>query len=185
MLLTYKFRLNPTRAQHAALNRILEDQRQLYNAALAERIDAYKRDNRLCQIEEDRLGLPEKSLKRRSISYVDQTNSLTKCRQEAGLDDVPAFLQHWTLKRLDDAYKAFFRRVKEAKDKAGFPRFRGKDFWHSFGFSQNGGFRLGGARPKIAFKGLPGYHQGHTAAGNLPGGIRIHCHRPFPAGDKR
>lgn len=41
ILLTYKYRLNPTRAQHRALEMILEQQRQLYNAALAERIDCY------------------------------------------------------------------------------------------------------------------------------------------------
>jgi len=42
-ILTYKYRMLPTKAQHTALARILEDQRQLYNAALAERIDAYQR----------------------------------------------------------------------------------------------------------------------------------------------
>lgn len=43
MHLTYKYRLLPTRAQHRALERILEDQRQLYNAALQERIECYRK----------------------------------------------------------------------------------------------------------------------------------------------
>ena len=43
MILTYKFRLLPTRAQHSALARVLEDQRQLYNAALQERIECYRK----------------------------------------------------------------------------------------------------------------------------------------------
>ena len=43
IILSYRYRLLPTKQQHAALARILEDQRQLYNACLAERIDAYQR----------------------------------------------------------------------------------------------------------------------------------------------
>jgi hypothetical protein len=42
MILTYKYRLLPTRKQHAALAQILEEQRWLYNAALQERMDAYR-----------------------------------------------------------------------------------------------------------------------------------------------
>lgn len=42
MLLTYKYRLCPEARQHRALERILEQQRQLYNAALEERIEAYR-----------------------------------------------------------------------------------------------------------------------------------------------
>jgi len=39
MLLTYKYRLNPERRQHRAQERILECDRQLYIAALTERIE--------------------------------------------------------------------------------------------------------------------------------------------------
>ena len=37
-VLSYKYRLLPTAAQHAALRETLEQQRILYNAALEERI---------------------------------------------------------------------------------------------------------------------------------------------------
>ena len=47
-VLTYKYRLLPNKRQHAALAALLEDQRQLYNAALQERIGCYpKRDTYL------------------------------------------------------------------------------------------------------------------------------------------
>lgn len=39
---SYKFRLRPTRKQEAALNACLEDTRQLYNAALEERREAWR-----------------------------------------------------------------------------------------------------------------------------------------------
>lgn len=43
MILSFKYRLLPTKRQHRALERILEDQRQLYNAALEERISCYQK----------------------------------------------------------------------------------------------------------------------------------------------
>lgn len=208
MLLTYRYRLLPTRAQHMALARILESQRTLYNGALAERIDAYKRS--LLSVER---GLREKP---HTITYFDQTNSLTQCRQDPLTRDefsrVPAYLQHWTLKRLDDAYKAFFRRIREGKRRdAGFPLFRGRDRWDSFGFSQNGGFRLTnsgvpsrGARNGDSGRRAPGDTTGSTLSDGgdssprsdddrtsqngrmrlrikgLPGGLRLHLHRPLP-----
>jgi putative transposase len=39
MILTYRYRLLPTKRQHRSLETILESQRQLYNAALEEWID--------------------------------------------------------------------------------------------------------------------------------------------------
>jgi putative transposase len=240
-ILTYRYRLLPTRAQHAALARILEEQRWLYNAALIERQDAYRdpdavremhmtlayragvmedtteydrRTARQDYIEaccteavetatrpillregwEDVKDCPRNSpvrkeiatlrsaarravlereragKKPKSITNFDQTNGNTLCRNDPLTADqmsrLPAFLQHWTLKRLDDAYKAFYRRLGEGKRKdAGFPKSRKLDRWDSFGFSQNGGFRFDGKR--LRFKGLPG-------------GLRLHLHRPLP-----
>ena len=43
MILSYKYRLLPSKRQHRALEAILESQRQLYNAALEERIDCYQK----------------------------------------------------------------------------------------------------------------------------------------------
>src|SRR6187455_422674 len=117
MIRTYRYRLLPTSRQHRALEAILESQRQLYNAALEERIDAYRK-----------AGLTR--------SYIDQTKALAEWRQsDSEGRALPTTLQRATLKRLDDAYKGFFRRVK-AGGKPGFPRFRGRGWFHSFGFRE-------------------------------------------------
>src|SRR5258705_8163391 len=107
MILTYRYRLLPTKRQHRALEEILESQRQLYNAALEERIGAYRS-----------AGI--------SRTYFDQCKALTEWRQsDPEAAELPANLQRWTLKRLEDAYQSFFRRMRTGW-KPGFPRFRGK-----------------------------------------------------------
>lgn len=148
MHLTYKYRLLPTRAQHRALERILEDQRQLYNAALQERIECYRKTGK-------------------GRTFYDQCAALAELRREPEYAATPSNLQRWTLKRLDDAYGALFRRLKASNGKVGFPRYRGKGWWNSFGFRECRGIRIDGKR--IRFKGMPG-------------GLRVHLHRPMPSG---
>ena len=144
---TFKCRLLPSKKQHAALAEILESQRILYNAALKHRIGAWRKA-------------------RESISYLMQQRELTELRLNKEFATVPARMQRWTLRKLDDAYKGFFRRVKNG-DKAGFPRFKCKGRWRSFGFCEWEGIRHKGKR--FRFKGMPG-------------GLRIHIHRPLPEG---
>ena len=97
--------------------------RRLYNAALQERIDCYKKTGK-------------------SISLYDQYKSLTEIRA-----DDPDYSKYSTsalrsiLNRLDRAFKSFFRRVKEGKGKPGFPRFKSRGRVRSFD-CQKGSFRI-------------------------------------------
>lgn len=145
---TFVYRLRPSRAQHAWLEAVLRDQRHLYNAALQERIDAWRRSSV-------------------SITLNDQTRSLTEIRSfDAAYGGVAYNVSKWTLKRLDDAFKAFFRRAKRG-GKVGFPRFRAVSRWSSFGYHQKDGLRIvdGGLR-------LVG----------MVGGLRMKLHRSLPEG---
>lgn len=147
IVLSYKYRLLPTRAQHRALERILEDQRQLYNAAMQERIDCYRKTGG-------------------TRTYMDQCKALTEWRGDDPCAAItPANMQRWTIKRIDDAYKSFFRRLKDRNGRAGFPRFRGMGHFNSFGFNEFSGIRFDGKR--IRFSGLPS-------------GLRVHMHRAMP-----
>lgn len=146
MILTYRYRLLPTRQQHRALEAILESQRQIYNAALQERRDAYR-------------------LSGVTRTYIDQCKGLTELRQDAEFSGLPVRLQRATLKRLEEAYRGFFRRAKNG-EKPGFPRFRGKGWFNSFGFREFEGISFQARR--IRFKGMPG-------------SLRVHLHRPLPA----
>ncbi len=147
MILTYRYRLLPLKSQHRALERLCESQRALYNAALEERIDCYRKTGK-------------------TPTYIDQCKALTQCRCELpDMGELPVNLQGWTLKRMDDAFQGFFRRLKTRSKKAGFPRFRGKGRWDAFGFAEFSGIRFDGKR--LRFSGMPG-------------GLKVHLHRPLP-----
>jgi putative transposase len=96
----------------------------LYNAARQERIDAYR-------------------LAGKSIGFAEQCKSLTEIRRDnAEYRALNAQSAQVTLKRLDLAFAAFFRRVKEGK-KPGPPRFKPYDRFPGFGFKHHGdGFRF-------------------------------------------
>jgi len=144
---TYRYRLLPTAKQHGALERILESQRLLYNAALQERADAWRKA-------------------KVSITCYDQCKSMTLiCADDPeGYGALPVRLSRATLRRLDAAFQGFFRRVR-AGQAPGFPRFKPMSRWNSFGFSEFVSIRLHGGR--LRFKGMPG-------------GLKVHLHRPLP-----
>ncbi|MCM8738637.1 helix-turn-helix domain-containing protein [Azospirillum sp. A1-3] len=103
-LLSYKYRLYPTQAQVAGMEAMLGAFCDLYNAALQQRIEAYRR-------------------RRKTLRYTDQAGELKAVRAaDERLAGYSFSAQQQVLRRLDKAFQAFFRRLK-AKGKAGFPRF--------------------------------------------------------------
>jgi putative transposase len=101
----YVFRLRPTARQYTALAACLESHRELYNAALQERRDAWSRS-------------------KTRIFYGDQSAQLIDIRLARPDQAVWSFSsQQATLRRLNRAFGGFFRRVK-ANQKAGYPRFK-------------------------------------------------------------
>ncbi len=116
---SFKFRVFPTHAQVTKLEATLDICRELYNAGLQERRDAYR-------------------LERKSMRYVEQANQLPdikKIRQDVA--GVHSQVLQDVLKRVEKAFDGFFRRVK-TKQKAGFPRFRSHKRYDSFTYAQSG-----------------------------------------------
>lgn len=147
MLLSYNYRLYPNQEQRQTLNRILEIHRGLYNDALTERRLAWK-------------------MNRKSINYRDQANQLKAIR---AFDEEAAFVNYssiqQTLRKLDKAFDAFFRRIKSG-EKPGFPRYKGKGWFKSVCYVYNDGLRLKGDRLYI----------------QRVGDLRMFRHRPLPDG---
>ena len=127
---TYRYRIFPSKAQTTRLNATLALCCELYNAALQERRDAYRTERKSISFCSQSAQLPEIKAVRKDVTTV----------HSQVLQDV--------LRRVDKAFQNFFRRVKERKEKAGFPRFRSRARYDSFtypqsGFALNGKLRLG------------------------------------------
>ena len=97
-----------------------------------------------------------------SITRYAQYRSLTALSGDPSLHGLPVALLRWPLKRLDLAFRGFFRRVR-AGPRPGFPRFRSITRWSSFGYSDRSGWKLVGRRLDLSRLGR----------------FRLHLHRPL------
>jgi putative transposase len=132
----YVFRLRPTRRQHVALAACVEDHRELYNAALQERREAWSQNKtRVC--------------------YEDQSAQLTEIRSMRPDQAVWSFSsQQATLRRLNKAFEGFFRRVKRGA-KLGYPRFKSKTRFGSVEWPKDGdGARWLPERRRVYLQGI-------------------------------
>jgi len=94
--------------------------RNLYNAALEQRLTAWKGHHR-------------------SVSANDQKNELPEIKQAfSEYKEVGSQVLQDVLERLDRAFAGFFRRVRNGNGKAGFPRFKGRNRYDSFTLKQAG-----------------------------------------------
>lgn len=124
MIRTYKYRLYPTKAQARTLDFLLWQGRTLYNAALEQRIAVYKETGK-------------------GVSYYQQWAYFRDLRNANPdtLGQLNATSVQQMLRRLDKAFRAFFRRLK-AGEKAGFPRFKGRNRFNSLEYRYGDGCKL-------------------------------------------
>jgi putative transposase len=135
MIRSYRFRIQMDGSLWHRFESAMALSNQIYNAALEERIQAWKKENK-------------------SISRFDQMKSLTIIRQDdAGISKYSCSMLRTPLVQVDEAFKGFFSRLKLRKEKAGFPRFRSLKRLRSFGFVSEKGWKLKGK--VLSMKGLP------------------------------
>ncbi len=114
MLKTFQYRLYPTKDQVQILAYCLTACRHLYNEMLEDRKNAY-----------DRCGV--------GLNYNQQARQLKYLNP-----NIYSQVAQDVLRRLDKAFRNFFRRVKNGDKKAGYPRFQGKNRYDSFTYPQPG-----------------------------------------------
>ena len=116
------FRLYPSRVQAQILWEWLGEHCDLYNVALDHRREAYEKHGIM-------------------ISYRDQQNELPEIKKELPvLIPLGSHALQETLKRLDRAFQAFFRRVRMGET-PGYPRFKSKSRFDSFCYPDPAGWR--------------------------------------------
>ena len=137
---TYRTRVYLSKAGHDQLDEVLARQALLYNAGLEERKTAWQYG-------------------RNQISYFQQSRELTEVRKD--FPDIEGALdrriQIGTLKRLDRAFQAFFRRAR-AGETPGYPRFKSSRRWRTLELYSGASryVRMDKAgRGHVRIKGLP------------------------------
>jgi putative transposase len=119
---TYKYKLKPTPCQGRMLDRTLMFCRQVYNAAIGERRGAWQK----CGV---------------SVGHYQQKAELPGIKGEMPeYGEVNAQVLQEVLQRVDRAFQAFFRRIREGQT-PGYPRFHGRNRYTSFTYPQVGEHR--------------------------------------------
>jgi len=151
MIRTYKYRLYPTNAQQKALDFLLWQGRLLYNAALEQRIMAYRETGQ-------------------GVTYPQQWAYFRDQRRANPdtLGQLNATSVQQMLRRLDKAFSAFFHRLK-AGEKAGFPRFKGRNRFNSLEYRYGDGCKL-----RTDERGRKLFYVQNVGA------IKVKYHRPLP-----
>lgn len=149
MLKAYKYKIRrPSKRIIATFEQWLDVNRELYNAALQERIEAWQRQ-------------------RKSVSFAEQCAQLPQIkplREDVG--QVHSRVLQATLRRLQRSFENFFRRVKAGDAQAGFPRFKSRMRFDSFTYSQSG-FRLEGDKLYLSKIGHVRLHLSREIEGTL------------------
>jgi putative transposase len=116
----FKYRLYPNKEQEHKLFWTLTRCRELYNAALSERKDAYR-------------------MAGKSIGYYEQKRDLPEIKTEIREEyqDIHSQVLQDVLLRLKKAFDNFFRRVANGEE-PGYPRFQGRNRYNSFTYPQGG-----------------------------------------------
>lgn len=119
------YRMYPNQKQAALLDDLLRLHCRLYNTALEERMRVYREEER-------------------SLRLHEQERVVTQWREQTpALAAMNAQSLQVTLKRVDLAFQAFFRRNKAGEAKPGFPRFKSVNRFPGWGYKTHGdGWRL-------------------------------------------
>ena len=183
MLLSYKYRIEPNRTQAAALTAMLGDFCSLYNAALEERINAYRKTanarNEIAWGEyKDRRGKIKEGYIRCHLAEVAKNpdaciSSHSQIVALPGIRKALPDIGRWSctaqqqlMRRIDKTFKAFFGRIRRG-EKAGFPRFKARDRFHAAEFRVGDGMTIRKSG-KLGFVGVLGE-------------VKVRWHRELPS----
>ncbi len=150
MFRAYRFRLEPNFNQTRELQTVIETHRRLYNDCLEQRKTAFEGEGK-------------------SVRYTAQSAWFKK---ERAVNPFFARLNfssaQATMRRLDKAFQAFFRRIKSG-EKPGYPRFKARDRFDSLTYPSIGnGARVIGNKLRLQHVGF----------------VRINLHRPIEGKQK-
>src|SRR6266852_3521431 len=150
----YKYRISMHKATAKQLQWVLDRARELYNAALSERKDAY-------------------TYAGKSISVYEQKRDLVEIKQiRPEYKTIASHVLQDVLFRLNKAFDRFFERVKDG-EKPGYPRFQGRNRYNSFTYPDGAGWKLDERTRPPEKKGMVRVNLKLSKIGN----VKVHLHR--------
>ncbi len=156
-----KYRLFPTRKQAEKLQLTLDRCRELYNAALQERRDAYEVIKRRPDFYDEETR--KQAVQAQNITYYSQASQLPEIKDlRQDYKDIHSQVLQDVLRKADKTFKAFFARCKRGAT-PGYPRYKGRDRYDSFTYPQ-GGYSL--------------THDTRVCLSKI-GSIKVKLHRPI------
>ena len=142
---TYKYRLYPNKEQIRKFEQILDICRSLYNNVLTQRRKYYEENGK-------------------GLSRIKQQEFLKERKgEDIYLTQIHSQVLQDILFRVEKAFALFFIRLKTKDGKAGYPRYKSHNRYHSFTYPQQPGFKLTDKDLKLSKIGL----------------VKIELHRPI------
>jgi putative transposase len=168
----YKYRIYANKHATGKLQRVLDRCRELYNAGLQERRDAYemgvKRHPNYYD-DESRKQLTREH----TIGYYEQKRELVDIKEERlEYQDISSHVLQDVILRLKRAYDDFFRRVHTG-EQPGYPRFQGRNRYDSFTYPDGAGWKLDALARPADRKGIVRVNLKLTKIGT----VKLHLHR--------
>jgi putative transposase len=170
---SYKYRIYANKTTTDNLYRVLNLCRELYNAGLQERRDAY--ESRVKRHPNYYDEPTRKQLTREhAISVYEQKRDLVEIKEVLRPEyrDIASHVLQNVLFRLEKAYQSFFRRVKNG-EKPGYPRFQGRHRYTSFMYPDGAGWKLDAVTRPADKKGMVRVNLHLTKIGT----VKLHLHR--------
>jgi IS605 OrfB family transposase len=168
----YKYRIYANKQTKEKLTWVLDRCRELYNAGLQERRDAYEmavRQHPSYYDEQTRRQLSREH----AVGYYEQKRELVDIKGlRPEYQEIASHVLQDVILRLKQAYDGFFRRVHNG-EQPGYPRFQGKSRYDSFSYPDGAGWKLEAIERPAKKKGI--------GRGNLKltkiGTVKLHLHR--------
>ncbi len=150
----YKYRISMNKETAEKLQWVLDRCRELYNAALSERKDAYKYTGK-------------------SINVYEQKRDLVDIKAiRPEYQEIASHVLQDVLFRLNKAFTKFFQRVENG-EKPGYPRFQGRNRYDSFTYPDGAGWKLDTHKRSTDKKGMVRVNLHLSKLGT----VKLHLHR--------
>lgn len=168
----YKYRISVNKGTLEILQWVLDRCRELYNAGLQERRDAYEmavKRHPGYYDEETRQQLTHEH----AIGYYEQRRELVDIKElRPEYQDIASHVLQDVILRIKRAYDHFFRRVQNGQQ-PGYPRFQSKNRYDSFCYPDRAGWKLEATERPAGKKGMVKVKLKLTRIGT----VKLHLHR--------